>query len=50
MASLYVYLVFIVCYLPNICVLNIIANIGTNDRSTAFAVLYTDPVVCEFNP
>ena len=28
MASLYVYLVFIVCYLPNICVLIIIANIS----------------------
>ena len=27
-ASLYVYLVFIVCYLPNICVLIIIANIS----------------------
>ena len=28
MASLYVYLVFIVCYFPNICVLIIIANIS----------------------
>ena len=33
MASLYVYLVFIVCYLPNICVLIIIANISEPSNS-----------------
>ena len=47
MASLFVYLVFMVCYLPHICSLLIIATISerTKERCTAFVALYSDPVV-----
>ena len=41
MASLYVYLVFIVCYLPNICVLIIIANISEPSNSLQHLQFYT---------
>ena len=41
MASLYVYLVFIVCYLPNICVLIIIANISEPSNSLRHLQFYT---------
>ena len=41
MASLYVYLVFIVCYLPNICVLIIIANISEPSNSLHHLQFYT---------
>ena len=40
MASLYVYLVFIVCYLPNICVLIIIANISEPSNSLQHLQFY----------
>ena len=41
MASLYVYLVFIVCYLPNICVLIIIANISEPSNILRHLHFYT---------
>ena len=41
MASLYVYLVFIVCYLPNICVLIIIANISEPTINLQHLQFYT---------
>ena len=41
MASLYVYLVFIVCYLPNICVLIIIANISEPSNILRHLQFYT---------
>ena len=41
MASLYVYLVFIVCYLPNICVLIIIANISEQTIDLKHLQFYT---------
>ena len=40
MASLYVYLIFIVCYLPNICVLIIIANISEPSNSLQHLQFY----------
>ena len=50
MASLYVYLVFIVCYLPNNCVNYYRCHFRNKDRCKAFEVLHSDPVVSEFNP
>ena len=45
MTSLYVYLIFTVCYLPNICVNYHRFHFRTKKRSTEFALLYSDPVV-----
>ena len=45
MASLYVYLVFIVCYLPNICVLIIIANISEPTIDLQHLQFYTVTLV-----
>ena len=51
MASFYVYLVFIACSLPDICVLIIIAtNSEPRIDKKTFEVLHSDPVVSEFNP
>ena len=51
MASFYVYLVFIACYLPDICVLIVIAtNSEPRIDKKTFEVLHSDPVVSEFNP
>ena len=53
MASLYVYLVFIVCYLPNICVLIIIANISEPTIDLQHLHFYTLTLVflnSTFNP
>ena len=44
-ASLYVYLVFIVCYLPNICVLIIIANISEPTIDLQHLQFYTVTLV-----
>ena len=41
MASLYVYLVFIVCYLPHICVLIIIANLSEPTIDLQLLQFYT---------
>ena len=52
-ASLYVYLVFIVCYLPNICVLIIIANISEPTIDLQHLHFYTLTLVflnSTFNP
>ena len=45
MASLYVYLVFIVCYLPNICMLIIIANISEPTIDLQHLQFYTVTLV-----